>query len=806
MSETVASLYPSLASFSEPAYTYIIRLPWDNWEAEQANLQACIKGGLWHNLLGDEEEHKRYCKENHVRPEHLYTMQYTCSLGSLAFHAVREAFGNKQNRMSPDFDAYVQVECTQTLHIHIVCAGTGLNKYSAKAFRALIECKFFDLLKARVIHNLGLHYESVENLSVTVPLDVACRNASHGNKPLVSILQYRARNGDMYACRVDPRTYITNYMLPKNFKPNAWTTAEEMTPPGAFFEMSSKVYAYTVFNGREIPIHIRKDLWERMSDIFNNQQREPVFGGDPYGELPKVQEAKWLQTTQPGGKMTKRESLMLDLMNRALTDNLLTYEQLVGKHPELVVMMESQPGGARLIEQTLHMIHIKVCQSYSALDYVRHLYPESKVQPDNKVFRLLNKQGYNSWQVGHWVCCVLAKRAGKQNTINLFGPASTGKTNLAKAIVNTVRLYGCVNHQNKSFVFNDCAAKLVIWWEECVMHADWVEQAKCCLGGTEFRIDRKHKDSQLLPQTPVVISTNNNIYEVTGGNTVTQVHAKPLRDRVVQLNFLKCLPSTFGEITVEECAAWLVACSTRFECTLEGFYREWGLHHVNNDFELQKLCASHSQDFVLDEHGLCLACGGYLPLRSSPAHSRDSSPDRSAVATPGGDLDTTGETTLSDLLSTPVKMGTVAIDTSFDLCLLESPGGSEPRASTPVEGAAAEEPERKRPRLDVSPVSADSEFERLVSEELRRLSRGQEELEDDVFEAVEQGEREAAMETVREREQTPESQSAKGLTPEQWGQRLGIIPGDPSEGQSPTVLHCFENMPESEGEEDAAME
>lgn len=45
------------------------------------------------------------------------------------------------------------------------------------------------------------------------------------------------------------------------------------------------------------------------------------------------------------------------------------------------------------------------------------------------------------------------------------------------------------------------------WWEECLMHQDWVEPAKCILGGTECRIDVKHKDSVLLQQTPVIIST-----------------------------------------------------------------------------------------------------------------------------------------------------------------------------------------------------------------------------------------------------------------------------------------------------------
>lgn len=256
-------------------------------------------------------------------------------------------------------------------------------------------------------------------------------------------------------------------------------------------------------------------------------------------------------------------------------------------------------------------------------------YSAIELLPKNKAIQLLIFQGYNPWQVGHWLCCVLHKTAGKQNTVCFFGPASTGKTNFAKAIVNAVKLYGCVNHQNKNFVFNDCASKLVNWWEECLMHNDWVEQAKCLLGGTEFRIDRKHKDSQLLPQTPVVISTNHDVYTVVGGNTTTMVHAKPLRERIVQFNFMKQLSSTFGEIDPMDVVALLQACSSRFDASLDSFYAQWQLQCTPNDFPLASFCDGHSQDFILHEVGFCDTCGGYAPLettdRSQPLPARPAS-------------------------------------------------------------------------------------------------------------------------------------------------------------------------------------
>lgn len=780
---TVEELYASLASFSEPAYTYIIRLPYKKWREIEGGLQESIKGGLWGKILEDEDGYKAFSKA--VKPEHLYAMQYTCSLGSIAYQAAREAFHVKQSKPKPDFHAYVQVELTETVHIHLVLAGPGLSKHNAKGFRTLLALKFFEELMERQQSSLGPHYSSLENLALTVPIRIAAKDAAQNKQKQVSILQYKARNGDMYACRVDPKTFIANYMLPKNLWLNTYGTPEDFTPQEAFFIASSKTYAYSLLNGKEIPITIRRELQEKVAADFNGQKTEPVFGGDPYGDLPKVERASWVRTTQPGGHMTKREGLVLDLMNRAIEEDLLTYEQLVNAHPELIIMMESQAGGARLIEQTLNMAHIKIVQTHTALSYIQHLFPEGEVEPENKVFRLLNTQGYNAWQVGHWVCTVLNKKAGKQNTVCFYGPASTGKTNLAKAIVNTVRLYGCVNHQNKSFVFNDCAAKLVIWWEECLMHNDWVEQAKCCLGGTEFRIDRKHKDSQLLPQTPVIISTNHNIYEVTGGNVISHVHAKPLKDRVVQFNFMKCLPSTFGEIEIKDCADWLIDCATRFDCSLQGFYNQWGIDSVQNNFDLQVLCASHSQDYTLHEHGLCLACGGYLPLRGDPDSLGDHTPSREEQESESG--------TLSDFLSTPVKEGKINLDTSFDFDLSLLGSGSQPRTSTPIKTPTTEESITKRKRSDSE--SSDKQ----VSDKILKETYGQSE---NVFEYEERQERiQEDLETTRGKEARAEQESTPPrTTPSEWGERLGIIPGRLEEGEGPTTLYCFENLEDSETE------
>lgn len=787
MAQKIARL-SDLLGFQAPAYTYVLRCPFPDWKNKELTLNYCMVGSPERDWIADDFLEGMPHNDTHRDLMDWLTrygpnMSYLNILAQAAHESCWKYFQDKQGKQRPSCSIYVQVELGQELlHLHIVMAGQGLNKYNAKAAKNLIAYKWLCILQDHIKLNLGPHEHAVEYGTVTTSIYREINLCVNNCSNLCDILTYRARNGDKYACRVDGREYICNYLLCKNLKYKSSMDPQAVTPVNALFLTSPKTYALSLLNGRYIHPWVRRQWFEDITKGAARNQVEPVFTGEPYGDLPKVEQASWERTTQPAGRMTKREGLMLDCMKRCFDNHYTTYEDLVEACPDLVIMIESQPGGSRLIEQILGMVHIKLCQQYSALTYVQKRYPVSTdISPDNKIFRLLNLQGYNSWQVGHWVCCVLNKAAGKQNTISFFGPASTGKTNLAKALVNTVKLYGCVNHLNKNFVFNDCAAKLVLWWEECLMHTDWVEQAKCLMGGTSIRIDRKHKDSQLLPQTPMIISTNNNIYEVVGGNTISCVHAKPIKDRVVQFNFMKCLPSTFGEISTEETAAWLTLCASRFTPTLQSFYETWNLSAVPNSFPLGELCASHSQDFELHENGICLQCGSYLPLSTEC--------DYRAPVSPVSPSTSTGRKSVSLFTFSPTKDEYIR---SFNLCLLETPTRGRKRSvdlsdaeSSPLpstSASSASTPVKKKKKL-----SFEDQVERLNIFSSQPQNEFQWKLHQAYVSEIEQGQKE------------PESKpKSSPCTPSQWGEMLGVQSRGPEE--EPIVLHCFETMEDSDAE------
>lgn len=616
---------PVIRAFSQPAFTYVVKFPYDNWKEEEHLLWSLLAPGT-ERLMIQLRNCAPHPEDDPVREDILCSLadqHYAAIFTKACYMAVTSLMGQKQRTHFPRCDIICQAEIgSEYLHCHILVGGAGLSKRNAKISCATLlglvmaeltqRCKLllaqrpFEPDEARIFHLL----RRVE------------REAWSGHTGnWVQILQYRDKRGDLHAQHIDPLRFFKHYLLPKNRLISPSSKPDVCTTPDNWFVLADKTYAHTIVNGLPLLEHNRKAyLQELESEVIPGPSTMAFGGRGAWEHLPEVGEQRLITSnTSNAYKANKKEKLMLNLLDKCDELNLLVYEDLVSACPDLLLMLEGQPGGARLIEQVLGMHHIKVCANYTALSFLFHLHPNQLLTSSNKALKLLLIQGYNPLQVGHAICCILNKQMGKQNTICFYGPASTGKTNIAKAIVQGVRLYGCVNHLNKGFVFNDCRQRLIIWWEECLMHQDWVEPAKCILGGTECRIDVKHKDSVLLQQTPVIISTNHDIYSVVGGNTVSHVHAAPLKERILQLNFMKQLPQTFGEISPVEIAELLQWCFNEYECTLTGFKQKWNLDKVPNSFPLGDLCPTHSQDYVLHENGFCTDCGGYIP------HSADDS-------------------------------------------------------------------------------------------------------------------------------------------------------------------------------------
>lgn len=847
-------------AFSYPCWTYVIKIKHVHIECIEEGLYKLCGGTNWDML-----NHLPRCAGVIIdmpgREEMLESWSpgdgHPHALAWSGYRAARECMQRRQYRAEPECSIWSQSELGHYgWHVHLVIGGPGLTRQNAMISRGIIVTSFWKHLLMMIRERMHQDYPPLSNIELEAwrwlqsKAAKIMRGEFDGN---IDILRQRRRNGVLVAQPINGPEFITRYLLPKN-RVIAASIPSYRTTPGQSYEASwTGSYGFAVCDGEVVSEYSRRDLWQALYDIYTGHPAEEMLQSNPdvWKNLPRVSnnviDQNDAEDEKRPIKLSRKQRVMTEVIHKATERLLLTYNDLVVELPELVLMLEGMPGGSKTSEQLLNMIHIKLCAKYNAMQFMLLKTPPSETEDlsKNLIVRLLNLQGYNPWQVGHWLWLMLSKKTGKRNSCLFFGPASTGKTNLAKSICHAVGLYGCVNHNNKQFPFNDAPNKMILWWEEAVMTTDYVEAAKCILGGTHVRVDVKHKDSRELPQVPVLLSSNHDIYVVQGGNATYGVHAAPLKERITQLNFMKQLENTFGEISPAMASDWLYTCQQKFSHanSLQGFQETWKIQTVGNSFPLQSLCSGHSQNWIFNENGICGHCGGYIQP-SEDSDGTESGPDDSDHPPDDSDSSAGSEYLSSGIdesgLGTSVSSGsTLSINVGGDdaapglnwlreevdklsawdiqkLAHLASGFILEPiPEEDPEEGTSTE---RKR-HLDPEDTEPETQENNGPATKKARVETGTsnsnkenvEPMEDDsaLSQPVTDGDWILFEERMRQRRAQRQREMARNeevepepeeMDPADWGERLGVIWRGPSE--EPIVLHCFETMPESDKEED----
>ena len=234
------------------------------------------------------------------------------------------------------------------------------------------------------------------------------------------------------------------------------------------------------------------------------------------------------------------------------------------RFPVLYLNKMSGQGGKQWLKMLMEMSRDNIIHDGTLADYLGDLPPQVSV-PDNIITRIMmNNQicpGFFCANLYRWA----SMQCGKRNTMFFYGPASTGKTLICQALSEAAPFYGNVNKNNENFPFNDCTNQALVWWEEASISGKNVEDAKALMGGTQMRIDRKGGDSVTVPPTPVMMTSNNEVWYVVNGNSITTVHEAPLKSRWVRYNLNNKCDTMKGfqypdvdEATnaVAECISW----------------------------------------------------------------------------------------------------------------------------------------------------------------------------------------------------------------------------------------------------------
>lgn len=104
----------------------------------------------------------------------------------------------------------------------------------------------------------------------------------------------------------------------------------------------------------------------------------------------------------------------------------------------------------------------------------------------------------------------LTKADSKRNCICIRGPSNTGKSAFIGGLKACIPWGEIVN--TNTFAFEGILDAVIAVWEEPLCSPELAEKAKQVLEGMPTSIPVKYKKPQLLPRTPVIITTNHDIW------------------------------------------------------------------------------------------------------------------------------------------------------------------------------------------------------------------------------------------------------------------------------------------------------
>nr|ALT55202.1 NS1 protein [Aleutian mink disease parvovirus] len=251
---------------------------------------------------------------------------------------------------------------------------------------------------------------------------------------------------------------------------------------------------------------------------------------------------------QPSKKMTSAQNTL----DALYIHGCFTVEDMILKMSDTYLEMSLEPNGGQKINTLLHMNQVRTSSMLTAFECIVKFNEE---EDDKPLLDTIKNMGLDEKQLKKVLCTILSKQGGKRGCIWFYGPGGTGKTLLASLLCKATVNYGMVTTSNPNFPWTDCGNRNIIWAEECGNIGTYVEDFKAITGGGDVKVDTKNKQPQSIKGC-VIITSNTNITKVTVGCVETNVHAEPLKQRMVKIRCMKPInPKT--KVTPGMLKTWL---------------------------------------------------------------------------------------------------------------------------------------------------------------------------------------------------------------------------------------------------------
>lgn len=425
----------------------------------------------------------------------------------------------------------------------------------------------------------------------------------------VKVLEWRRRPDDMRPSYINPKEMVKKYFQTK-YRCDPWTPLDVPKISCSYWQATMEP------NEHGDQILSECDGVEDSSWLKAIQDAEPRATKRPNDTSAADEKGKL-----PAKSKSKAHWALGELKAACDRHRFHTPEEFMTELSDDWIQWISIPGFLQQSKDVFNILGMQ-CRGRSQREHVDWFYPNVTCDDvtANPIYKWAVFQGLHPLAL----CRLLEKwqdrKSGKQNCVALHGPPSTGKSFMMCTYAEFSKRYGMPNSCNENFPFNDCHSVRAICWDEMLLTPKTVESFKTISAGTICRVDRKCKDSQEIPPTPIMVTSNHVPWKICSGivSDVSQKAALLTRMHYIQVD--KVLPADFFTDRVVG-ADWA-----------ELFKWSWQVADLCDVTLTTRPCFEHSED----GKELCPVCGFYTRLDSSFEGSETSS---TSAGDPFGDDD-----------------------------------------------------------------------------------------------------------------------------------------------------------------------
>nr|QKE54897.1 MAG: nonstructural protein [Parvoviridae sp.] len=233
--------------------------------------------------------------------------------------------------------------------------------------------------------------------------------------------------------------------------------------------------------------------------ILSNSQAllQAAYDIDMWNLNERFKKTEEATTSHEINKMTE------ELLDIIITNGCKSFEDVLKHGAETVSKYLHKPGLQGIVNNCLAFV--------KATGGVWHLEQFLKYDPEPApIHKILLFQGIKPSDFDKAFYKWITKYDTKKNTILIDGPSNTGKSAFIAGLKACIPWGEIVN--TNTFAFEGLPDNIIGIWEEPLCSPELAEKAKQVLEGMTCSIPVKYKKPQLLPRTPIFITTNHPLW------------------------------------------------------------------------------------------------------------------------------------------------------------------------------------------------------------------------------------------------------------------------------------------------------